>query len=131
MEIGFLRSRDSSDRPKRACYRTKPNGLCHLHARGACLFHPDRRRAENAENVQECADLLNTVVAYIGTYRLEGDEWITKVDVAWNPEWIGTEQKRFFKVEGNRLQVLTPWGVHSNWPEKGMTPRIVTFEKVK
>jgi Lipocalin-like domain len=72
---------------------------------------------------------LNTLVAYTGTYRLEGEEWITNLDVAWNPEWIGTEQKRFFKLEGDRLQVLTTWGVHPNWPDKGMTRRILTFER--
>jgi hypothetical protein len=82
-----------------------------------------------AKTVQERADLLNTLVAYTGTYRLEGEEWITNVDVAWNPEWIGTEQKRFFKLEGDRLQVLTTWGVHPNWPDKGMTRRILTFER--
>ena len=82
-----------------------------------------------AKTVQERADLLNTLVAYTGTYRLEGEEWITNLDVAWNPEWIGTEQKRFFKLEGDRLQVLTTWGVHPNWPDKGMTRRILTFER--
>jgi Lipocalin-like domain len=82
-----------------------------------------------AKTVQERADLLNTLVAYTGTYRLEGEEWITNVDVAWNPEWIGTEQKRFFKLEGDRLQVLATWRVHPNWPDKGMTRRILTFER--
>jgi hypothetical protein len=38
------------------------------------------------QNVQDRADLLNSMVAYTGMYRLEGDKWITKVDVAWNPE---------------------------------------------
>jgi len=84
-----------------------------------------------AKTVQERAELLNTLVAYTGAYRLEGDEWVTTVDVAWNPEWFGTEQKRFFKMEGDRLQVLTTWGVHPNWPDKGMTRRILAFEKVK
>jgi len=84
-----------------------------------------------AKTTQERADLLDTLVAYSGIYRLEEDVWITKVDVAWNPEWVGTEQKRFFKLEGDRLQVLTTWGVHPNWPDKGMTRRILTFERVK
>ena len=30
-------------------------------------------------------------------YRLEGDKWITKVDVAWSPEFVGTEQTVFSK----------------------------------
>jgi hypothetical protein len=84
-----------------------------------------------AKTVEERAELLGSLVAYTGTYRLEGDKWITKVEVAWNPEWVGTEQTRSFKVEGDRLQVLTPWRVMPNWPEKGMTRSIVTFQRAK
>lgn len=53
------------------------------------------------------------------------------VEVAWNPEWLGTEQTRYFKIEGNRLQVLTPWRIMPNWAEKGMTRSIITFEQSK
>ncbi len=84
-----------------------------------------------AKTVQERADLLNSLVAYTGTYRVEGDKWITKVEVAWNPEWVGTEQTRFFKVDGDRLQVLTPWRIMPNWAEKGMQRSIITFERPK
>ena len=106
---------------------------------GYVIFTPERRvffvltgeGRKAAKTVQERADLLSSLVAYTGTYRLEGDQWITKVEVAWNPEWVGTEQRRFFKVDGERLQVLTPWRVMPNWPEKGMTRSIVTFERAK
>ena len=84
-----------------------------------------------AKTIEDRAELLNTLVAYTGMYRIEEDKWITKVDVAWNPEWVGTEQRRFFKVDGERLQVLTPWRVMPNWPEKGMTRSIVTFQRAK
>ena len=84
-----------------------------------------------AKTAEERAALLGTLVAYTGMYRIEGDRWITKVDVAWNPEWVGTEQARNFKVEGDRLQVLTPWRVMPNWPDKGMQRSIVTFERAK
>jgi hypothetical protein len=84
-----------------------------------------------AKTVEERANLLSTVIAYAGTYRLEGDKWITRVEVAWNPDWIGTEQTRSFKVDGDRLQVLTPWRVMPNWPEKGMTRSIISFERTK
>jgi hypothetical protein len=106
---------------------------------GYVIFTPERRvffvltgeGRKAAKTVQERADLLSSLVAYTGTYRLEGDQWITRVEVAWNPEWLGTEQRRFFKVDGERLQVLTPWRVMPNWPEKGMTRSIVTFERAK
>ena len=48
------------------------------------------------------------MVAYSGIYRVEGDKWIMKVDVAWDETWTGTEQLRFFKVEGDALTVTSP-----------------------
>ncbi len=89
----------------------------------------DGRKA--AKTAEEKAELLDTLVAYTGRYRVEGDKWITSVEVAWNPAWVGTEQSRSFKVEGNRLSVLTPWRVMPNWPDKGMTRSIITFERAK
>ncbi len=79
----------------------------------------------------EKAGLLDTLIAYTGTYRVEGDRWITSVDVAWNPAWVGTEQSRSFKVEGDLLQVLTPWRVMPNWADKGMTRSIITFKRME
>jgi hypothetical protein len=108
-----------------------PTGYAIFTPEGRAFFMLTGEGRKPAKTVQESADLLDTLVAYTGTYRLEGDEWITQVDVAWNPEWIGTEQKRFFKMEGDRVQVVTAWGVHPNWPDKGMTRRILTFEKAK
>lgn len=108
-----------------------PTGYAIFTPEGRALFLLTGEGRRPAKTVHERGDLLNTLVAYTGTYRLEGDEWITHVDVAWNPEWIGTEQKRFFTLEGDRLEVLTTWGVHPNWPDKGMTRRILIFEKVK
>ncbi|MDK2124840.1 lipocalin-like domain-containing protein [Parachitinimonas caeni] len=87
----------------------------------------DGRKA--GKTAEEKAALLDTLVAYSGKYRIEGDKWITKVEVAWNPEWVGTEQSRTFKITDNRLQVLTPWRVMPNWADKGMTRSIVTFER--
>lgn len=82
-----------------------------------------------AKTNDDKAALLDSLVAYSGKYRLDGDKWITSVEVAWNPAWIGTEQTRSYKVEGERLQVLTPWRVMPNWADKGMTRSIITFER--
>ncbi len=93
------------------------------------MFTGEGRKPANTD--KERAELLSTMVAYTGTYRIEGDKWITKVEVAWNPAWVGTEQSRFFKISGNRLQILTPWRVMPNWADKGMQRSIVTLERAK
>jgi hypothetical protein len=68
---------------------------------------------------------------YSGTYSVEGGKWTTNVEVARNPEWVGTKQVRDFKLDGERLMVLTPWRVMPNWADKGMTRSIVKFERSK
>ncbi|WP_238376594.1 lipocalin-like domain-containing protein [Luteimonas abyssi] len=107
------------------------------HPSGYTIFAPEGRvwfvltgeGREAGESEREKARLLETVIAYTGRYRIEGDTWITAVDVAWNPAWVGTEQRREFKLEGDRLQVLTPWRVMPNWADKGETRSIITFER--
>ena len=109
----------------------KPTGFAIFTPEGRAMFIVSGEGRKPAKTVEERADLLSSLVAYTGTYRIEGDKWITKVEVAWNPEWVGTEQTRFFKVEGDRLQVLTTWRVMPNWPEKGMTRSILMLERAK
>ena len=53
----------------------------------------------------ERAALHRALAAYSGTYRVEGDRYITSVDVAANVYWEGTEQVRKFRLEGNRLTI--------------------------
>jgi len=67
---------------------------------------------------------------YSGLYRLEGDKWITAVDVAWNPAWTGTDQVRFYKLDGDQLVVSTPWA--PSLVEPGKTTRFfLTFTRVR
>jgi len=109
----------------------KPTGYVIFAPEGRAFFILTGEGRKPAKTVQERADLLNSLISYTGMYRLEGDKWITKVDVAWSPDFVGTEQTRFFKLDGDRLHVLTTWGVHPNWPEKGMQRRILTFERAE
>jgi hypothetical protein len=55
------------------------------------------------------AAAFRSMVAYSGIYRLEDDRSITKVDIAWNDPWIGTEQVRYYRLEEDTLTVTTPW----------------------
>jgi len=80
---------------------------------------------------QDRAELMKTMFAYAATYRIEGDKLINKVDVAWNPALVGTEQTRFIKFDGDRLHILSPWMLSPRTPEKGMGRGIMTFERVK
>lgn len=80
---------------------------------------------------QDRADIFKSLFAYTGMYRVEGDKYITKIDVSWNPAWIGTEQERFFRFDGDRLQVISAWVQSTTRPEKGMARAIISWERVK
>jgi hypothetical protein len=107
----------------------KPTGYTTFMPNGRVFFVLTGEGRQPAKTDAERAQLLSTLVAYSGTYRIEGDKWITKVEVAWNPEWVGTEQTRPFTLDGNKLQVLTPWRMMPNWADKGMTRSIIAFER--
>lgn len=107
----------------------RPNGYAVFTREGRAFFILTGELREPATNNEQRARLLNTLVAYTGTYRVEGDKWITKVEVAWDPEWVGSEQTRFFNLEGNHLKVLSPWRVMPNWPDKSMTRSILHFDR--
>ncbi len=80
---------------------------------------------------QDRADLLKSMIAYTGMFRLEGDKLITKVDVSVNPAWVGTEQVRFLRFDGDQLQSTTEWLQSTTRPQAGTVRAFMTFERVK
>jgi|SRR3954454_1759638 hypothetical protein len=90
-------------------FGAKPNGIGIFTAEGRTM---GILTAENRNVPKTDADRVQafrTLVAYSGTYRLEEGRWITTVDIAWNEAWMGTEQVRFYRLEGDTLLITTPW----------------------
>jgi hypothetical protein len=94
--------------------------------RMAVLITAEGRKAPATE--QDRAGLFNTLVAYTGAYRVEGDKWITTVDVSANPAWVGTDQTRSFRITGTRLQEVTAWAAR---PDDRIARAVITYERVK
>ena len=63
---------------------------------------------------EERAQALRTMIAYTGRYRVEGGKVITKVEAAWNEAWVGGEQVRSVRFEGDRLFIESPPMPHPN-----------------
>lgn len=108
----------------------KPSGYVILTEDKRISFVLTAENRQPAKSIEDKAKLLDTLIAYSGTYRIENNQFITSVEVAWNPAWVGTEQARNFQLEGDRLRILTPWRMMPNWPD-AMTRSIVTFQAVK
>ena len=68
------------------------------------------------------------MLSYAGDYTVAGDVVTHRVDISWNEAFTGGEQKRHFKLDGNRLILSTP---QSPDPIDGkMSVRRMTWEKV-
>src|SRR5438034_10765890 len=61
--------------------------------------------AQTPVGEQMKAALLSTYIAYSGPCTInESEGSVTlKVEAAWRPDYVGTEQKRFFRVENGKL----------------------------
>jgi Lipocalin-like domain len=84
-----------------------PPGYIHFTSDGrlfAVLTASDRKPVET-ELDQIAA--FGSLIAYTGRYRLEGNRLVTKVDVSADPAAVGTELVRFYRLEGDRLEITT------------------------
>jgi len=84
--------------------------------RWLALVTADGRTAPKTD--AERARALQTMIAYTGRYRVEDGKVITKVEAAWNEAWVGTEQVRAIRFEGDRLYIESPPMPHPNVNDK-------------
>jgi Lipocalin-like domain len=94
----------------------------------ALITAEDRKPAKTTE---ERAALYSTMLANTGTYRIEGDRFITKVDLSWNEAWNGTEQVRFYKMDGDRLDIVSAWAKSFTIPGEPMTRGVLTWQRIR
>jgi hypothetical protein len=59
-------------------------------------------------DAQARADAYSTCLAYFGTYEVDGDRVIHRVDSSLFPNWSGAEQPRPYTYDGRELVLRTP-----------------------
>ncbi len=84
-------------------FGSKPNGYMILTREGRAMTVTTAEARKPGEADPERAALHKSMLAYTGKYRIEGNEFITTVDASWNEGWNGTEQRRQFRIDGDKL----------------------------
>ena len=110
-----------------------PAGYLHYSPEGrmiALIVRGDRKRPAGAvAGAGEIEALFKSAVSYTGTYALEGDQVIHRVDASLNEIWTGSQQRRTVRFAGERLQLSTP---QSPDPLDGLlSVRTMTWERVR
>jgi hypothetical protein len=102
-----------------------PNGIQIATAEGRWLALVTAEGRQVPKTDAERARALTSMIAYTGRYRVEDGKVITKVEAAWNEAWVGTEQVRAIRFEGNRLYIESPPMPHPNVNDK--TVRVIVI----
>jgi hypothetical protein len=89
--------------PPRDLFGPNPNGYLILTREGRSMVLTTAGHRKGGTGDPERAALHKSMLAYTGKYRIEGSDFITVVDASWNEDWNGTEQRRHFRIEGDRL----------------------------
>ena len=78
---------------------------CRMHA----ILMADERKSPTTvpPSDQEKMSLYNSMIAYAGTYDIEGNNVHHHVDTSWNQVWVGSTQSRQFRIDGKTLYIKT------------------------
>ncbi len=88
-------------------FGSKPKGYLIIAPEGRMMALMTAEHRTGGADDAERAALHRSMLSYSGRYRVDGDDFVTTVDVSWNEEWNGTEQRRHYRLEGDRLYVET------------------------
>jgi lipocalin-like protein len=106
-------------------FGAKPKGSLILTPNGRAIVLTTAELRTFGETDAHRAALHKSMLAYTGRYRVEGDEFITTVEISWNEAWNGTEQRRKFRLEGDTLIIESAPGPSFLFPGKTDFRRIV------
>jgi len=73
------------------------------------IIDPKRTKPAGPKTTDaEAVELYRTIIAYSGSYSIDGNKVTHKIEVSWNQAWTGTNQQRFVEVKDNQLTIKTP-----------------------
>ncbi len=107
-----------------------PNGYGVITAEGRTMAVLTAEGRPIPKSDADRAAAFKTVIAYTGMLKVDGDHWTTHVDVTWNEAWNGTDQVRFFKLDGDALYITSAWSTNLNY-EGRQTRGVLRWERVR
>jgi hypothetical protein len=99
----LISSQEILDGQAHDLFGSNPKGYLILTPQGRLCAITTTEHREPGEGDLQRAALHRSMLAYTGKYRVEGSDFITLVDASWNEAWNGTEQRRHFRIEGDKL----------------------------
>jgi hypothetical protein len=121
---------DTARKERTPVYGEHPRGIQIATPEGRWLALMTAQGRGIPKTDEDRARALKSMIAYTGRYRVENGQVITKVEAAWNEAWVGGEQVRNIRFEGDRLYIESPPMPHPNINDK-MVRVIVVWQREK
>jgi hypothetical protein len=121
---------DDETKEEKKLYGEHPKGWLILLPSGRMMALLTAEGREVPQTDEERAAALKSMISYTGKYRVEGNSFTTTVDAAWNEAWTGTEQKRSFTLEEDRLVIVSMSQPSVNFGGK-MSHGVLVWEREK
>jgi lipocalin-like protein len=93
------------------------------------LVSGDQPRPRNEPSDEERIKLHKSMLAYGGTYSVSPGKVVHHIDIEWDGRRLGTDQVRFYTIEGDTLSLKTEPNKSPVDGREGVG--ILTFERVK
>jgi hypothetical protein len=106
---------DGQTKDRTLAWGEHPNGRLILTPDGRWIVIQTAEGRRPPQSDAERADAFRSMLAYAGRYRTEGNTIVVTVEVAWDESWIGTEQVRHFRLDGERLHIEAPPQAYANF----------------
>jgi hypothetical protein len=85
---------------------------------------------KDASEVGDFERLFKSMVAYGGSLTVDEAEgvFVNRVDTAWQPSWVGTEQRRYFTIDGETLRIRSAEQTLPQFGDRRLVS-VVTFRR--
>jgi hypothetical protein len=106
---------DVETKEQKSVWGENPNGYIVMTSEGRWMViqTAEGRRAPMTDGDRIAA--FKSLLAYSGKYRTEGNKIVINVDIAADEGWNGTEQVRYYKIDGDELHIEAPPQPYANF----------------
>lgn len=112
---------DAETKERKLLFGEHPSGYLLLLPSGRMLSMITAEGRKAPQNDAERSDAFRSMLAYSGKFRVDGNKFVTKVDIAWNEAWVGMDQERTYKIDGDTLYIISMTQPNVNFGGRMMT----------
>ena len=111
---------DVETKEQKPVWGEHPNGYIVLTSGGRWIVIQTAEGRKAPKTDEDRAAAFRSMLAYSGKYRAEGNKIVINVDISGDEAWNGTEQIRYYRLEGDQLHIEAAPQPYANFDGKVM-----------